>query len=374
MDNPKRSLTFAGLQSDRWFWLACLAVCLLRLVYCAQLPANSSDLVRQLVYGELVWREGLSIAALAQDRLPYAIPVQVWPHLPYNYPVLPLAFFTLLAGAWPTLFCGKLALTAVEALNAWIVWRATGRRWMALVYWAAPISIWWVSHEGQFEPLQNLPALAAIGLLRRGKPVWALAALALAIQTKLLAGVLLPWMLIEIARSDGRRLAASLGAFALGFLPTALAALANPAFANPFAYPAPLHFNPYYFNPFDERIFLWNPGWLIAVNALASDGALLGMLGALFYSRDRWGYVPACVFVYFVKIAAQVQFWYWIVWPALILPIQDGKTRRWLWILYPLLDVSALVQMFHPAFGHYLAPAYFAPWTPFTPLHPLPPP
>jgi len=93
-----------------------------------------------------------------------------WSGLAYNYPVVALLFFTGIAKLSPTIFFVKFALTFIEAVNTAVIFRYTNQIWLALLYWASPISIWWVSHEGQFEPLQNLFVLVALLVLKKTKP------------------------------------------------------------------------------------------------------------------------------------------------------------------------------------------------------------
>lgn len=334
-----------GFDFGRLFWPACALVLLWRLSFCAQVMTNTSDLVRHLLYGDLVWRHGPSVAAEPLIALPYQFPLHHWIDLPYSYPVGALAFFTLLAGVWPTLLFAKLALTALEALNAWFVWRLTGRRWMALVYWAAPVSLFWVSHEGQFEPLQNLFVFAALFVLPR-RPAAGGALLALAVQVKLTAVVALPWAIVDAIRRDrplGRWVA---GGFLLGLLPTLAAQPFYPAALQPLLFSRMLELNPYFWDAFDPEMFTWNPPWLIALHALASCAVLFILIAGMLRSTDRWAYVAPLLFVLFAKTATQFQFWYWIVWPPLLLPIPEPRIRRWLWFLYPLLDISAWISLF----------------------------
>jgi hypothetical protein len=281
----------------------------------------------------------------------------VWVDIPYSYPVVSLFFFTLLAGIWPTVFLAKLLLTAMEGVNAWLVWQTSGRCWIGLVYWLSPISVWWVSSEAQYEPLQNLFALLAIYLFLRRRPAWALAMLALAIQSKLTAGALLPWMLAEQWTRDRRALTRVLVAFAAGFLPTLIASVFYPAWRQPFGFTDTMHYNPYGWVVLDSHTVGPNPHWVIYINAAASFAAFFVVAYGMAESKTPWRYAPAAIFILFAKTSPKFLNWYWLVWPTMLAPIPDRKVRRWLWILYPLLDIGALMRIF----GHAVVTDDFLP-------------
>ena len=51
------------------------------------------------------------------------------------------------------------------------------------------------------------------------------------------------------------------------------------------------------------------------------------------------------LFVLAIKIHTNVQFWYFILWPAFILPISDRRVRWALWLATPLLDVGSTMAL-----------------------------
>ena len=111
-----------------------------------------------------------------------------------------------------------------------MIGRFTGQRWLGAIYWASPASIWWVSHEGQFKPLQSLFLIAAILALKHHRTL-AFLLLALAIQVKLLAILMLPWFLVQVWREGKNTRIASLVALLVGLAPSLLAATQYPVMA-----------------------------------------------------------------------------------------------------------------------------------------------
>ena len=243
-----------------WISLAA-AVLILRIYECTLLPGTTGDLSRHIYYGLLVAERGLGVASQPLVQLDPAYRDVAWSDLPYAYPVLTLFFFTFVTWISPTLFFVRLSLTAVEAANSLLVGLTSRDRWLALLYWASPSSIWWISREGQFEALQSFFVFLGFFLLRRF-PAAACVALAFAIQVKLTAVLLLPLVAWLVWTSQGRGAWRSAVAFVAGFAPTAVATLFYPAI-DQLRHNAPLNFNPYFWNVFSNDMFMWMPPSMI---------------------------------------------------------------------------------------------------------------
>lgn len=335
-----------------WLFVAAtVAIVAVRLNQCSRLTVNSADIVRHLLYGLLVASHGPASAGSALIELAPAWPPTPWVQVPYNYPPLALAFFTGVSSISATVFFAKLSLTVVEGVNAVLVARLTKERWLGLLYFACPISIWWISREGQFEALQNLFALLALLALRK-RPALAFAALALAIQVKLTAGALLPLLVVVAWREHRQRLPVCALAFVAAFAPTAIAAAWYPVVHQVFAYSAPMTYNPYFWNVADSQVFAWNPGWLIAANQLASWGMAVLLVVLAARSERRIAYLAPLVWLAFLKLHGNVEFWYVAVFPTLVLPVAEPRARRALLLLWPLLDIRSLIQLVLGPFGY----------------------
>lgn len=353
-----------------WAWGAAFAsVALLRLYYCTVLPRSTGDLPRHLFHGLYVARDGLASAGTPLASHSSYLSGVAWAELPYNYPVVALAFFTLVAALSPTLFFAKLALTLVDALAAAIIHRHTGRPLLALLYWAAPSSIWWVSGEGQFEPVQSLFVVAAIHALPRSAPL-AFALLALGIQTKLTSAALVPgFALALLAHGQSREQSRAVAAFALAFVPSAVAALAYPLLPSLAASATTHRYNPYWWNVFDRAPFAWSSGWMIGLNALVSYG-LLGVLliAALRSGRAAGPYLAPLLLMLFCKLSPLCQHWYMLSFMPLFLAIERPRLRTALFVAAPLLDPLGPLQLVFGPIGFVADPGYYDNLTAFTPL------
>lgn len=379
-------------RDPRLGWFVAAVALVLRVWTCALMPISTGDVLRLLLYGGLIERHGLWVAGYSLTSFSLQYRLIVWAGLPIGYPVGTLLFFTGVAAIWPTMFFARFALTVVEGANAYLIWRLTDRRWLGLFYWVAPMSIWWVSREAQFEPIQNLPTLLGLLLLAR-RPRWAMICLALAVQMKVTAILLLPWFIVEIWRRRPGQLAFCIAAFILGFAPSFIGETYYRAFEQPFLYTHPLVYNPYWWNVFDSKMFLWNPGWMIAIHQIAALASLAILLDAAFRAfrarDDIFVYLAPLAYLALIKFHTNVQFWYFLIWPALIVAIPDARRRRWLFLLWPLLDVSSLVSVFYPPLRfvqpvymfaninsvvdyNLLHPEHLVLYAPFDPVIPLP--
>lgn len=327
------------------FWVigTAVAIAALRLYECGILPTETGDIVRHVLYGVAVDTHGVAAAGQRLTELSSAWSSVAWARFPYNYPPLALAFFALVASISPTLFAAKLALTLVEAANAWLIGKLTGSRVLGVIYWASPLSIWWVSREGQFEPLQALFMLLAIRAALSLPFVCGLMT-ALAVSVKVTAGALMPWMTGQIWPSGRRaRIAAMLG-LALGSIPLIASQALYGGISDVLRYSALLTYNPYYWNPWAD-MFTGNAPVFIVVDEIASYG-LLAVLIALAVRSGNWlAYFAPIAFVVFCKVHSNVEFWYWLLLPAFLVPIPHARWRFALIALCPLLDIHSAVEL-----------------------------
>lgn len=319
------------------------AVSALRLYECALYPAETGDLLRNLLYGVAVRDYGLAAAGLPLADISPAWAGVSWSNLPYNYPPAALAFFVGIASISPSMFAAKLALTALEAGNAWLIHRLCGSRWLGLVYWASPASIWWTSREGQFEAMQTTFTLLSLLALTRF-PLLCGVGLALAIATKMTAAALLPWVAYEVWKSGSRALALAALGLVLGSLPALGVELHHGGVSNVFRFSSPLIYNPYYWD-FTANMFSWNPIWLIVANQIASYGMLCALIALAVRSRDPLAFLAPIALVVFCKLHTNVQFWYFVYLPALLVPIPEPKSRFVLIAVCPLLDLRSTLQL-----------------------------
>lgn len=336
--------------------LAIGLVAVVRLWFCMRTPVNTADVLRSIHTALYVLRDGPGVAGIPLVDLDAGLGGMGWARISYSYPPLALPFFVVVAAISPTLFAAKLALTLVEAANAVLLARITGSRVLGAIYWASPASIWWVSGEGQFEPWMAFFMFAAVAVVKR-HPTAALTLLGLGVNVKLTAVLLLPWFLLTVWRNNRRAVPIAAAAFAAALAgPLLLASLWYPVAEGLLGIAGTLRYNPYYWNPFDAEVFLWNPDWLRSVNALTTYAVLAFMAYRAFSTENGWAQLGGAIaFVTVVKVASLAQFWYFLLFPAFVMPVEPREyhadVRFWLVLLAPLLDVRSLVELFAGPFG-----------------------
>jgi hypothetical protein len=314
------------------FVIALVLIGVLRIHYCT-LVSTHPDIMRHLATGVFILRDGLSVASQPLQTLRPEWQI-TWGALPYNYPAVTLYFFTLVAAISPTLFFGKIVLTAVEGVNAFLFWKITRSKWLALFYWVAPASLWYVSKDGQFEPLQNVFTFTAVLLLFRRQFVWSFGFLAVATQVKLTAMLLGPFFVWRAWRNQ--RLLASSIVFLLSFLPTAWACLSYPAISQIRMSFGGMKFNPFYWNPLRYDVF---PGGVWSYLCTINTYFLLAAIVYLAAISQRWlQYLAAILFVVILKLSVLGQGWYLVLLPSFLTAVESRKQRMILMSLLLLVD------------------------------------
>ncbi len=322
--------------------IAIVAVAGLRLAFTTAPPVHSTDVLRNLLYGRLVLDHGLAMASRSLLDLGLTADLVPHKHVPYNYPILALAYFVGVAALSPTLFCARLGLTAIEAVNAWLVSRITGDAWSGVLYWCLPISIWFVSREGQFEPLQSLFVLLALLGLRRF-PVLAAALMGLAIQVKVTAVVMVPYLVWQLARHQPRRLWPALGALAASFLVTLATMPWYPWVHNAAAYSAQVRMNVLYINPLAD-LYRWAPAWL---RILAQGGSWAMLLILALNARKSaapLAYLAPILLLVTLKIYTNVMPWYLLLLPPALAPIPERRIRLILMALLLVIGADSTLE------------------------------
>jgi hypothetical protein len=364
---------FLANRSLRWmFWGGVGAVAVLRLIYCGLMPVVTGDAERNLLYGLAVSEHGVGAERLPLVALSRNLERVAWSHRPFIYPIVALGFFTLVAKVSPTLFALKLMLTAIEALNTWLVVRFSGDRVLGLLYWASPISIWWVSREGQFEPLQNAFVLGSLVVLRTRWWPAAFACVGIGIQTKVSALLIFPYLAYATCERLGetRRRAAWLcvcaSLLAASFLPNLLIGGVGPLESVRRA-TAFIRINPLYWDIRDQVLLSWygRYPWLVLWMWTGATVLLVMCLWVAVTNRDvkTWvSLIAPIAYLVALRVHTAVQTWYLLSLAAFIVPVVPVVWRRRLLATLLLADPHALGLMLYGQFG-YLAPP--APFTPF---------
>ena len=195
-------------------WLiGMVLVVALRIAFCAQAPIESSDLYRHLGFTSHFLEFPKTFYWLVPTDFSNEFWSDFWSDQGYIYPPLALLFFSFFGTLGIGIFWVKLVLTLCDLGSALLIGKVTSK-WAALLVFSAPISVWYTSHEGQYESMVTLFMVLAIFCARSGRWKLAGAAFMLALQTKQLGILIGPYLLFEILhRTRPRQIRAAKGFF-----------------------------------------------------------------------------------------------------------------------------------------------------------------
>ena len=208
-------------------------------------------------------------------------------------------------------------LTVCDVVSAYTLTKITHNKWAGLFLYAMPSTIWWTSHEGQFESLSLMFMLLTTRLALQNK--WKLSGftLALGIQTKIFGVLLVPalvYFLLKVKKEyRAKYIKNILLGVGIGFC------LFSPFYIEkPLLLFSPLIdntnrlFNPFWWNIFDKRYFELIPSWLVLWNFLLSAAILLSLMAVWFkkYRSEYLIFLPSISFWVIVKSLSWATFYY----------------------------------------------------------------
>jgi hypothetical protein len=316
----------------------------LRLVFGS--ATTSQDLIRSILSGRAVWEKGLATAGrplletFPTATLENGVP---WGQNPYNYPPVAVAFFTLIAALGGGPLLAKLLLTLCDAVSSVLIGRITKRPWLGAAFWMSPISMWWSSHEGQFEGLQTALGLGAVAAM--GTPFLCGVLFALAVQTKMTALALGPYFAFEMYKRKG--LTKFTTGSALGLIPTVAFSVVYPVIPNIFKYSSEFRWNPYFWNTSD-RSQTWSGSAFLGriVPQIVSYLLLIGVLFMMVRTRNALAATPALIYVAAMKFHVVFPGWYFLTLMLVLVPLlrsnapMSRPTRRVGVVLFGLCVVA----------------------------------
>lgn len=316
--------------APRWVVVVFALVTSLRVILCVLPPLDTTDLCRHLGFTMHFFDDPKAFYWLTPSRFSDEFWSRNWRDTVYIYPPLTLIFFAIFGKLGAGFFWVKLALTLCDLLAALLVGRAIC--WIAaMLIYAAPASIWYTSHEGQYEGLVTLLLVVAVLSAKEGS--WRKAGIAfmLSLQCKQLAIFIAPYLLLEIfLNRSGTRLRS------VAKLLTGMALAALPFV--PFyiwrhdLWLLPLQGQMKGFNPFFWPL-LWNQDAMrahfgehpqIVWNTLCSTLPIVLLLLFL-VSRDFWKRLPQALptlgFYSLVKSLKWAMYWYFGLVPGFALAL-----------------------------------------------------
>ena len=201
----------------RWFIPLFIAVLALRIFYCVQAPLSTSDLFRHLGFTSHLFDDPKHFYYLVPTQFSSELWASNWASTVYIYPPVILLFFSLFAKLGLGFFWVKLVLTLTDVLTCILIGRSTC--WIAaILFFVSPVSVWFSSHEGQYESLVNF--LVVISVISARKGAWKTAGIAfmLALQAKQFGLLIFPYLIFEVFNRDKSKQLRSIKGLVIGIL------------------------------------------------------------------------------------------------------------------------------------------------------------
>ena len=335
------------------------ALAAFRLYLCFQTPLATGDIYRQLGFASHAFIDPWSF----YRHIPSDWQTEPWTIIggfdrqPYIYPPVALSFFAAFAAANLGIFWVKLFLLFFDFVSALLMSRFVSR-FAGILLFAAPQALWYSAREGQYEGLQSLLVMLTVIAVWQRRWLGAGILFGLAVQTKLFAVCLIPWILGEVitAAPDWK---AGLRNLSLGFVGIVLTILPFLPFylGKPELLLAPLievghwKYSSFFWNPWHSEIGvreIFLPRWLFFWNNLGSlliVAAILFAAAWLIWSRQLKSLVsllPYSLFWMLIKSCSHVREWYIPLAPSLLFPFARVH-KKWA-IVFLLLQFAVSMQ------------------------------
>ena len=336
-----------------------VAVLAVRIYYCFCVPIHTTDILRNLGYGDAFSHFGLQIYDLsAFDLSP--LPCQfLWPNHYYTYPAVTMLLFSLISKIHASIFFGKIVFTLFDAVNAYLIYKISRDKVCALLFWANPLCIVYTSLEGQFESFVVMTMLLSLFLLIH-KSVFSCGLFSLSIQTKLFPIFLFPTFYKHIRSMRPTNILISFFLFVLGWLPSLLFMFQSDYILHNFDFRYVPNTSPISWDLLDNGLYPYYPPWLVQSHWISGMIFILVCFYFMFRTKKIWEYLPALLFVYFAKASPLGQLWYFILLPAFCITVTNQKERRILYVLSWLFGISALFTICNYKIGYINPPdAYY---------------
>lgn len=347
---------------DKRWLLFFFALALFYKIYaCFQVPVVTSDVLRQLGYASHAIDNNFGIYTTTALDFKPEVWTRYWSNQTYIYPPVTLLFFYLFSIFHLGIFWVKITLTIVDLFCTYLFYKYVSKL-AAVLFFCAPVMLWYSSHEGQFEVIQSLfIILNALAIKNRQ---WRLSGFyfAISIQVKQLGLLIAPWMLYEMWREksvSGKSFYSILIQVAqgavLGFIPFLMFYVRTPfLLLLPVTQGSNLIYNPFYWIFVMGRFFSWNPKWLIYWNAVFTYTPLIILLVAIFRSNKKEKFIsaiPLVSFWFLIKSLKWGQFWYTIINPGFIFCLSRKKLIHLLLCLHLLQCLHSTVSIIYKPIG-----------------------
>ena len=329
-----------------------------RIYACFQVPAVTSDVLRHLGYSSHALENNFAIYNTTAENFAPEIWTRYWSEQPYIYPPVTLIFFYLFSVFHLGIFWVKAVLTLVDIGCSYLFYRHISKL-AALLFFCAPVSLWYTSHEGQFEILQTLFIILNAISVRKHKWRFAGFWFAISVQIKQFGVLLFPWILYEIWKNSHKKDQPFINTaykfyqgLLLGFIPFLVFYIQTPLLLLlPLTSGSTFTYNPFAWNLLNSKLFGWNPRWLVLWNAVFSYApiAMLIIVAIVAWKKRKFATVvstvPLTSFWFITKSLKWGQFWYSILAPGFLFCLSRKSLIHLLLLLHLMQGLHSTVAI-----------------------------
>lgn len=325
---------------------------------CFQVPTVTTDVIRHLGYASHALENNFAIyTTKAEDFIPESW-TRFYSKQTYIYPPTTLIFFYIFSVFHLGIFWVKAVLTLIDIGCAYLFYKHVSKL-AALLSFCLPLSLFYTSHEGQFEILQTLFIILNAISVRQQR--WRLAGFwfAISVQVKQFGVLILPWILYEMwsNRHKEHQSFVQIGlmffqGLILGFLPFLPFYVQTPwLLLLPITEGSDRIYNPFAWNLLNP---LRDGQWWIVWSILFSYAPLIVLLivSVIAWKNRKFAVsistVPLILFWFINKSLKWANFWYAIVAPGYLFCLSRKSLIHLLLLVNLMQGLNGLKEIAFP--------------------------
>ncbi|MHA2298320.1 MAG: hypothetical protein ACXADA_20005 [Candidatus Hodarchaeales archaeon] len=358
--------------ASRIIFIIFVFVCIIRIVVIIIDPLVTSDLLRNIFYGQHFWTRGFGVYDLLPQELDASFSIidplcgdqtnpdcLSWPNNMYDYPSLHLLFFAVIALTPLPVIFSKLVLALFDIINFFILNSKEDYKSLAWVYFL--INIPFSSLEGQIESITIFFFLAGLYLYEKDHKWIAYFVAGLGFQWKIIPVVLFPYFLIKdiFRKKDeypwsgekSKALVLRMGWFAIPVIILSLLPLLDSKYL----------LNSQFIRGFQYDVDSWNPLYLFNLTPSAILLVITAIFVAIFWINmlefdwrkgiDYFLFLELCFFFSIIYKYAMPWAWLYFIPALVVIPYKKEMRYKEIFLMLIITLVFASMDFFNMTIG-----------------------
>ncbi|MFW9996296.1 MAG: hypothetical protein ACFFD4_29915 [Candidatus Odinarchaeota archaeon] len=358
--------------ASRFILITFIIVCFIRVIAVFVGPLVTSDLLRDIFYGQQFWKHGFGVYDLLPQELDPSFSIidplcgdpanpecLSWPNNMYDYPALNLLFFAAMALTFSPVVISKLVFVIFDIINFFFLNSKEDYRLLAWVYFL--VSIPFSSVEGQVESVTVFLFLLGISLYEKNHRWAAYFIAGLGFQWKIIPVILFPYFFLKDALVEKESDLEMQALVKNLTVRTAWFALPLVAISIPPLLVSKYLSNSQFFRGFQYDVGSWNPLYLFNFTSSAIMLVISTLFVVVFWFnmleydwKEGLDYVLLLELCFFFSILYKYAMpWAWLYFiPALIvIPSGREKRLREIVVMFVITFILASMDFFNMTVG-----------------------